>query len=166
MGTLNNSATREQYLSLLKKAVHSPIDYTMYNSTSVINNTNCYSHAIGSTLSCIELYRIGAISGLKDINQDYFSINELLNLFLEDMNTLDLKIEDSNLEDSMNSNQYQIALFVKIYADNKIHDFHFYRNDSLGWSEKWRWYKPTMLGGFKELDYFPWHLIGIFKITK
>lgn len=166
MTVLYDSSTRERNLSLLKEAVHSSFDYSKYNSTNVINSTNCYSHALGSTLTCTELYRIGAICGKKDIEQDYFSIDEILELLYSDFKTLDLSIQKSFLGDTLNENQYQIVLFVKIYADHKIHDFHFYRNDSLGWSEKWRYYRPSSMENYKPLDYFPWNLVGIFKITK
>lgn len=166
MTTTNDFSTREQNLARLKVAVHSPLDYNNYNSTNVIDHTNCYSHAIGSTLTCLELYRIGAICSKKSIDQEYFSIEEIVDLLFEDLKVLDLKIEPSFFGDIMNSNQYQIALFVKIYADHKIHDFHFFRNDNYGWSEKWRTYKPIMMDSFKMLDYFPWKFVGIFKITK
>ena len=97
-------------------AVHSELNYDDYNSTNVINHTNCFSHAIGSTLSCLELYRVGAICGRKDIEADYFSVEEIIDLLFADLSVLDLKIEPSFIGDIMNSNQYQIALFVKIYA--------------------------------------------------
>ncbi len=166
MMTTIETLTRDQNLKRLKVAVHSTLDYNEYNSTNVINHTNCFSHAIGSTLSCLELYRVGAICGRKDIEADYFSVEEIVDLLFADLSALDLKIEPSFIGDIMNSNQYQIALFVKIYADHKIHDYHFFRNDSYGWSEKWRTYKPRMMDGFQMLNYFPWNFVGIFKITK
>lgn len=161
-----DSTTREQHLERLKTAVHSPLNYDDYNSTIVIRNTNCFSHAIGSTLPYIELHRIGAICGKKDISERYFSIQEILDLLFADLDFLGLKIELSFIGDTLDTNQYQIALFVKIYSDGKIHDYHFYRNDCNGWSEKWRHFKPTMMDNFRMLDYFPWNFIGIYKITK
>ena len=166
MITTIDSATRKQHLEQLKNTVHSPLNYNDYNSTLVMNNTNCFSHAIGSTLPFIELHRIGAICGRKGIEERYFSIEEILDLLFADLDVLGLKIETSSFDDNLEDNQYQIALFVKIYADHKIHDYHFYRNDCNGWSEKWRYSKPTMMDNFKMLDYFPWNFIGIYKITK
>ena len=153
-------------LERLRIAVHSTLNYEDYNSTVVLANTNCFSHAIGSTISCIELHRIGAICGKKDIDERYFSVNELLDLLYADIDALELKIEPSFLGDTMEPNQHQIAFFVKIYADNNIHDYHFYRHDSNGWSEKWRYFKPNMMSDFQMLDYFPWQFVGIYKITK
>ena len=59
-------------------------------------------------------------------------------------------------------------LFVKIYADSKIYGYHFWRSDDGKlWTEKWRY------RGMQELDYernflnyYPWHYIGMYKITK
>lgn len=164
--TESELTTRDRDLSLLKEFVHSELDYSQYDSTIVRNCTNCYSHALGSTLTCSEFYRIGAICGKKSRKQEYFSIDEIVDLLHKDLDFLGLSIQKSFLGDTMKPNQYQIALFVKIYADHRIHDFHFYRNDCFGWSEKWWGYKPTMFDEYKPLNYFPWHFIDVFMITK
>ena len=156
----------EQKLSLLNSAVHSEMDYSQYNSSSVLDNTNCFSHAIGSTLSFIELYRIGAICGEKPVCEQYFSTEELIYLFQKDYSTLDLKVEKSFLGYYLKASQYQIALYIIIYADKQIHDFHFLRNDSHGWSEKRRYSRPIIFLKFPEYNYFPWNFLGIFKVTK
>ena len=79
-----------------------------------------------------------------------------------------LKIEESSAEEEINDNQYKIALFVKIYADEKIHDYHFLRYENGEWSEKYRAQFPRCLGESLEGLYsnWPWNFVGIFKITK
>ena len=159
---------KKRRIDQIKKMVHQTLDVNLYNSSNVRNNTNCYSHAIGSTASCIELYRIGAICGKKPINQEYFSIEEIKHLLYEDLKVLELEIQESSEEELLNDNQYKIALFIKIYADNKIHDFHFLRYENGQWSEKRKTHFPINHGNtLKGLySYWPWNLIGIFKITK
>jgi len=152
----------------VKKMVHQEFDTTLYKNTNVRNNTNCYSYAIGSTYEYLELYRIGAICGKKPINQQYFSIEEIRELLFEDFKVLELNIEESSQEEQIDKNQYKIALFVKIYADKKIHDFHFLRYENGCWSEKYRTQFPRMLGDKIEELYsnWPWNFVGIYKITK
>ena len=106
----------------VKRIVHQEFDTMLYKNTTIRNNTNCYSYAIGSTYPCLQLYRIGAICGKKPINQQYFSIDEIRELLFEDFKVIELNIEESSQEEQINDNQYKIALFVKIYADKKIHD--------------------------------------------
>ena len=41
-------------------AVHKPLNFNDYNSTMTTNETNCYAHAIGSTVtSDRRVYRMG-----------------------------------------------------------------------------------------------------------
>lgn len=152
----------------VKKLVHQKSDTTLYKNTNVRNNTNCYSYAIGSTFSYLPLYRIGAICEKKPIDQEYFTIEEIKELLYEDLKVLELQIEESSEEEQINDNQYKIALFVKIYADNVIHDFHFLRYENGDWSEKYRTYFPTVLGPSLKGVYsnWPWNFVGVFKITK
>ena len=159
---------RKRQIDQIVKLVHQKPDTTVYNSTQVRNNTNCFSYAIGSSACYLELYRIGAICGKKPIDQQYFTIEEIKQLLYEDFKTLELKIEESSEKEEVGENQYKIALYVKIYADNKIHDFHFLRYENGVWSEKYRTQFPRDLGENLEGLYsnWPWKLIGIYKITK
>lgn len=157
--------------------VHKCLDYSEYNSTVVRNNTNCYAHAIGSTYPELKLYRIGAICGLKDIEEQYFSEEELKTLFIEDMKALNLgveeietfskqdclsKIKKANLEE----NEHFILLFAVYYGSGKFADFHFWRFDQKGFSEKRR----TQLPIFIENPSVSWtstmNLVGVFRITR
>ena len=59
----------EKALEKIIESVHRPMAWDQYNSTNVRNNTNCFSHAIGSTAtSDRRVYRLGVISGKKDIH--------------------------------------------------------------------------------------------------
>ena len=162
------STERNLRIKKIEALVHQKPDISRYNSTIVRNNTNCYSYAIGSSYPYLELYRVGAICGKKPIDQEFFSVGEIINLLCEDLKVLNLKIEQSSKSEIISSNQYKIAVFVKIYADNKIHDYHFLRFDENGWSEKFRGQLPRNLGndfqGF--YNYWPWNFVGIFKVTK
>ena len=88
--------TRDEKIKNIKKSVHLPLNVTYYNSTIVMENTNCYSHAIGSTLPYLELYRIGAICGKKPIDEKYSSIIEIEDLLFSDCKMLNLQIEKSS----------------------------------------------------------------------
>lgn len=159
---------KRRRIDRVKEMVHQKPDAEAYNTTITRENTNCYSYAIGSTCSYLQLYRIGAICGKKPITQQYFSIEEIRDLLLEDFKVLNLKIEESSEEEIVEENQYKIALFVKIYADNKIHDFHFLRYENGIWSEKYKSQFPRCLGTTLEGHYsnWPWNFVGIYKITK
>ncbi len=89
-------------------------------------------------------------------------------MLYEDFKEIDLTIERSSEEEVISENQYKIALFVKVYADNKIHDFHFTRFEDGRWSEKFRWQLPRDIGTSlkNEYNYWPWRLVGIFKVTR
>lgn len=140
----------------LKERVHRKIDYSAYASTNVRNGTNCYSHALGSTLPHSPLYRVGAICGKKNIHDQYCSTKEVEELFLKDMETLGLKVIKMNIisdEDvkfvrddtlrrikkyELKENEHIVLLFVNVLADGSILDFHFWRYDEKGFTEK-RW---------------------------
>lgn len=159
---------RKRLIDKVKEMVHQKPDIEMYNTTIVRDNTNCYSYAIGSTYPYLQLYRIGAICDKKPIEQEYFSIEEIKKLLFEDFKILGLKIEKSSVEEQIEENQYKIALYVKIYADDKIHDFHFLRYENRKWSEKYRTQFPRILGESLEGLYsnWPWNFVGVFKITR
>jgi len=159
------------------ECVHCPLDYSKYESTIIRNNTNCYAHAIGSTYPELKMYRIGAISQLKSIEKAYVSEDELKALFLEDMQTLNLeaeeiktfskqdclsKIENANLKE----NEHLILLFGVYYGSGKFADFHFWRYDEKGFSEK----RKTQMPIFIENPNITWsnsmNLIGLFRIKK
>ena len=161
--------TRDEKIENIKEAVHSPLNIGDYNSTNIRNSTNCYSHALGSTLPYLNLYRIGAISGKKEINQEYSSIEEVKQLLFSDIEVLDLKIEESSKEEKLLERQYKIALFVAINNSGEIWEYHFLRADNGGeWTEK---RKRMYLQGFynnniSKYQTFPWYLVGYYKITK
>lgn len=134
--------TRDE-LCKLQNEVHSNPDFSVYNSTNTRDSTNCYSHAIGARYPKLQLYRIGAISGKKPINESYESIGEILKLLLLDLDALNLEydiVKEENLKIDLADNQHIIKLYVKIYPGNgKIGDFHFVRyDDNIGWTEKYR----------------------------
>lgn len=156
-------------LDRIRETTHQKLDKTRYVTTLVRNTTNCYSYAMGSTVSCLNLYRVGAISGIKPLEEPYSSAGEIIKLLYEDFKEIDLVIERSSEEEVVIcENQYKIALFVKIYADNKIHDFHFARFEEGRWSEKFWRQLPRDIGTSLEnkYNYWPWRLVGIFKVTR
>lgn len=140
----------------IRRNVHQPLKWEDYNSTNVRDNTNAFAHAIGSTnVSDPRYYRLGMVSGKKKLKQEYFSLEEVKDLFLSDAHVLELDVEEiilaggdlskyslldhiSKIE--LQNNQHIVVLFVKIYVDGKrerILDFHFLRYDEgKGWSEK------------------------------
>lgn len=152
----------------LIREVHERPQFERYECTYVRNNTNCYSHAIGATAADIEIYRIGAICGKKPTDEKYKSVEEIKNLIFDDCKTVDLKVEETTLEDPLKENQHKILLFVKIYADGKIYDYHFWRSDDGNtWSEKWRYRNMRRVDYEREvLNYYPWNYVAMYKITK
>jgi len=160
---MNNS------IELLKGEVHYEPYFLRYCSTNHRNNTNCYSHALGAVFPRLELYRIGAISGKKPIDEKYSSIEEIEELLFSDCETLGLKIEESFLEEKLLANQYKIKLFVKIWENGQIADYHFWRQDNGGiWTEKWKGYCMNQVEDPEKdrMNSDPWHYVGIYKITR
>ncbi len=166
------------------KCVHSPISWGDYLSTNVMNATNGLSHAIGSTvIENPSIYRLGMISGKKPFNEEYTSIEEVKELFLADLSTLQLGVTDitgncklkhyviNNVLDlKLDSKEHIVLLFVKVYcSDGKtIEDFHFIRYDAdRGWSEKrkgtLRFINDILLEWPSPRDY---QLVGSFKIRR
>lgn len=155
-------------LTILTKQAHSKPNFEKYEGTMGMQETNCYSHALGLTFPNLQWYRIGAISGKKAIDEKYRSINEIKNLLFSDCETLQLKIEESSLEDEVLENQYKIALFVKIWGNKRIGDYHFWRCDSGVWTEKWVNLGMRVIQDFKrdKMRFFPWEFVGIYKISR
>ena len=180
----------EKALEKIIESVHRPMAWDQYNSTNVRNNTNCFSHAIGSTAtSDRRVYRLGVISGngyksgKKDIEQEYFSAKEVKELFLSDLRVLELDAEEILLRDkdeilehisnmNLQDNQYIVALFVKTYREwgkMRIRDFHFLRYDEeKGWSEKRFTQNVIFLNNIKFQWPSSWNdeSVGVFVITR
>lgn len=172
----------QENIQKIKKAVHQPLSWEDYNSTSVIENTNCFAHAIGSTVTADRsAYRLGMLSGKKKKDEEYISKKEIKNLFLDDVSVLELQVEEipfENLKSFLDNlhktnfadNEYIVALFVKISGrDEKILDFHFLRYDQgIDWTEK-RWkFGPHFIQNVTVEWPSAWNdrLVGIFKITR
>lgn len=166
----------------IKKAVHQPLNWEDYNSTSVIEDTNCFAHAIGSTITLDKAaYRFGALSGKKDLDEAYFSSEEVKSLFISDLSILELKFEEipfenltSFLENISNidfsDNEHIVAIFIKQYRkDDIVRYFHLLRYDKdKGWSDKrWGW-KLHFVENISREWPSDWNdkLVGVFKITK
>ena len=163
----------------IKKAVHQPIDFKDFESTYIRENTNCFALAIGSTVTSDKtLYRPGRISGKKPLNQDFFSIEEVKDLFLADLEALDLEYESLALYGKnqilaytsglrLKENEHIVVMFVQEMANNTIMDYHFLRYDNRGWSEIRRQFHQ-----FVRDDNISWpsnwydKLVGVFKITR
>ena len=140
---MNDMKRRE----IVKEQVHkAPGEKKIYNSTKICDSTNCYSYAIGATHPYLALYRIGAISGKKSIEENYISIAEIIELVLLDLDFLELNYEAlTQMPDIMPDDSYVIQLYVKIYGNGMIGDFHFIRYENGLWSEKYRGQKPRAL---------------------
>ena len=160
--------TRDEKIKNIKKTVHLPLNFLDYNSTNVRDNTNCYSHAIGSTLPYLEFYRIGAICGKKPIDEKYFSIPEIEEFLFEDFKVLNLQIEKSSKMEELSNDYYKIALFVAINNEGNIWEYHFLRNDEGKWTEKRKNMPCTDFYNNSISKYmaFPWELVSYYKIKK
>lgn len=166
-------------IETIKEAVHQPIDFKDFESTCTRENTNCFALAIGSTVTSDKtLYRPGRISGKKPLNQDFFSIEEVKDLFLADLEALDLKYESLALYGKnqilaytsglrLKENEHIVVMFVQKMANNTIMDYHFLRYDNRGWSEIRRQFHQ-----FVRDDNISWpsnwydNLVGCYKITR
>lgn len=157
----------KDYIATLTQQVQSNPSFEKYVETNVRNNTNCYSHALGATYPKLELYRVGAISQKKPIEEIYFSVEEIKELLFSDFKTLKLKIEESSIEEQILDNQYKFALFVKSFNE-LIADYHFWRFESGLWTEKWRGRGMNIIENLErdKLTYYPWSFEGIYKVTK
>lgn len=166
-------------LEQIKEAVHNPLNYKDYNNSYVQDNTNCFAHAIGSTVTADRtLYRLGMISEKKPIDQQYFSEEEVKNLFLSDTKVLGLEITELEFRNKgqfltlldnlqLNENEHIVVLFVKKYFDQKIHDFHFLRYDyQSGWTEHYRSQPLSYLDTRYSWPSFCMEVVGAFKIAR
>lgn len=172
----------KEILAKIKDAVHQPLNWDDYSSTEVQGRTNCFSHAIGSTLALEQpYYRLGAISEKKEVNSEYDSDKEIKDLFLSDASELALEVEEITVEDGIPfflkdivnwdfaDNEYVVALFAQIYPNGKIWDFHFLRYDpEKGWTEKNKCGHIVFFESIK-IDWpsaVKYRLIGIFKVRR
>ena len=151
-------------LPRILKEVHSTPTFERYEETNVRNNTNCYSHALGTT----QMIRVGQISKKKDTNEKYISFEEIIELLIADLESLNLQLEESSVEEKISENQYKIALFVKKWSNGEIADYHFWRCDNEIWTEKWKGRYMNEIEDFERdsKDTNLRTLIGVYKITR
>lgn len=155
-------------IATILSEVHSKPSFERYEESEVRKSTNCYSHALGATSPYLENYRVGAISKKKQINEKYTSIEEIKELLFSDCEALQLKIEESSLEEELSKEEYKIQLFVKIWANGMIGDYHFWREHEGVWTEKWRGDRMRKIQDTEksQMRYFPWNFVGIYKISR
>lgn len=162
--------TTQEIIEKIKVEVHLPLATQRYEETMVQNETNCYSHAIGAITPRLKVYRIGAISGRKDIGEKFKSTEEIINLLKEDLDVLGLKYEVINDDDwktqTLREGQYIIRLYAKIYANGMLADYHFIRYEAGKWSEKWRGRKPTEICDNYYEERWEWKRLMSLKITR
>ena len=158
----------EKIFQEILKQVHEEPLYDKYIPTAISQNLNCYSHALGATYPNLQSYRIGAICEKKPLDQEYFSIDEIKELLFLDCEKLQLKIEESSLEEELLPNQYKIQLYVKIWGNAQIGDYHFLRcDDNVTWTEKWRGRNMNEVNlRTSKMQHFPWNYAGTYKITR
>lgn len=171
----------KQIIEKIKCQVHQKLDFSKYNDFFIRNETNCFAHAIGSQAINVGFaYRIGVISGEKAPDKEYSSSEEVEALFLKDLEMLELKASKIPFENKeaflkkvssmkLMDNEHIVVLFVIIYADGKIFDFHFIRYDQdVGWTEKRYGNYPSYLENIQISWPTGWEkkAVGAFKITK
>ena len=170
---------RKLDLKKLEAAVHNKMNYSEYDSTSVKDNVNCYTHAIGATSIGMGL-RIGEICGKKPILQSFVSDKEVKDLFLEDMKKIHLICRPIEAKDKTavlnwikNANlkieEAVVMLFVQHNSDGSIRDFHFWRYDNeKGFTEKRFWNYLEV----NEIPQYQWpedemnHFVGAFILKR
>ena len=166
-------------INLIKETVHKPLNYSDYSETIIREYTNCYAHAIGSTIPDDKgTYRLGIISGKRKSIFGYSSIEEVKNFFLEDMKTLELGVEEleifkeeliGNEKNFIKEKQHIVVLFAeKRRKDMPIMEFHFFRYDTeMGWTEKrYGTISLPVNTNIGWLDRWPYIQVGIFRITR
>lgn len=162
--------SRQELIKKIRQEVHLPLNWERYKETLIQHETNCYSHAIGATSPNLEIYRIGAVSGKKTINERYTSISEILVLLKEDMDALELQSEMINgyVDDlvTLRENEHAIRLYVKTYANGMIGDYHFIRWDEGFWTEKWRGARVAMVTSNYYESRWEWRRVLDLKITR
>lgn len=159
----------EERISKIIEEVHKPIDLKKYESTSVRDNTNCYAYAIGATYPYLKLYRIGAISQLKPIDEKFTSKEERLNLLFKDLEVLKLKYEPINSENEvdLNDNQFIIKMYIQVLPNGIIFDSHFIRFENGKWTEKRKGQRVSELYDKDMYDKkYLWKHVITLKITR
>ena len=101
-------------LDRIRETTHQKLDKTRYDTTLVRNTTNCYSYAMGSTVSCLNLYRVGAISGRKPLEEPYFSTGEIIKLLYEDFKEID--------ENRIMRDAERLAIYLEAKKTDKLND--------------------------------------------
>ena len=145
---------RNVYVEKIRLAAHSPLDYSEYSKSLVRELVNCYTHAIGATAIHMGI-RIGELCQKKPSKERYFSIDEIDELFKEDMKAIGLKchrikkvgleVEKKDVFDfvkkhDFKDNEFLIMIFAVQNGDLSIRDFHFWRYDKeIGFTEKRFW---------------------------
>ena len=144
---------RNVYVEKIRLAAHSSLDYSEYSDPLVRQLTNCYAHAIGVASTHMGI-RIGELCGKKPVEEKYISTDEIDELFKADMKAIKLecrKIKRIGLEvdkeDVFNfvrkhkfkDNEFLIMIFAIQNGDLSIRDFHFWRYDKNGFTEKRFW---------------------------
>lgn len=167
----------------IKRQVHQEPDYDeiLKNpSSSYMEKVTCFGAAIGATVATYEvkdIYLLGKFSG-KKTTHEYNSYRELKDLYLSDMSTLDLEVEelDVNLNyctiDTissvhLNDNQYINLLFANEPRVGKIVGYHFLRYDlKYGWTETWP-NRKLLIGDEVQFPHeWSWKLIGVYRVTR
>ncbi len=132
---------QQKKLEILKKQVHEVFDDSVYNSTNVRENTNCYSDALGAKYPELQIYRIGLFCGKKpDIKEPYKSFEEIKELLFEDLQALELQydlLDKCMSYDGLKDNQNIIRLYISKYSNGKL-GYHFIRYKNGKWTEKLR----------------------------
>lgn len=144
---------RNVYVEKIRLAVHSNLDYSEYSDSLVRELVNCYTHAIGATSTHMGI-RIGELCEKKEIQEKYISTDEIDELFKADMKAIKLECHrikkiglEVDKEDVFNfvekhnfkDNEFLIILFAVQNGDLSIRDFHFWRYDKNGFTEKRFW---------------------------
>ena len=136
----------------IRQEVHQHLDFSVYQNSMIRENTNSLSHVIGTTIPEPYLYNLGRISGKQTASINYYnSPEQVRELFVADLNTIDLQFEELALyskqaicsfldSKSLKENQHLAVLFIQDSRKNKkgvILGFHFLRYDpDIGWSSK------------------------------
>ena len=162
--------TTQELIEKIKVEVHLPLATHRFDETMVQNETNCYSYAIGATTPTLQIYRIGAISGQKDIGEKFKSTDEIISLLKQDLEVLDLKYEiisDEKKEiPKLDQDQYVIRLYARFFGNGMLADYHFIRYEGGKWSEKWRGRKPMGIDPNSYENWWEWKRLMSLKITR
>ena len=137
-------------LEKMRNEAHEKLDYSKYADTQIRNETNCYSHVLGLTTCPKKVCRIGAICGEKPITESYDSEEEIKELFIKDLEALSLQFEEIKVNPGtyktsvisrverypLKENEHIALLWLVYNPDDSIRDYHWWRYDSRGFSDK------------------------------